>query len=61
MSFKLDEPFIEETLDGRKTETIATRVGKCNKTQIFENNDKTCRHRIHYVNFLQKFYKKSDI
>ena len=40
LSFKLDEPFTEETVDGRKTDTIATRVGKCNKTyKYFENND----------------------
>jgi len=27
ISFKLNEPFTEDTIDGRKTQTIATRIG----------------------------------
>ena len=31
ISFKLNEPFLEDTIDGRKTETTATRIGNCLK------------------------------
>ena len=27
----VDEPFVEDTIDGRKTETTATRIGNCLK------------------------------
>ena len=39
ISFKLNEPFTEDTIDGRKTQTVATRVG--NFLKLDQKGDKS--------------------
>ena len=39
INFKLDEPFIEDTIDGRKTQTIPTRTG--NFLKLDQKGDKS--------------------
>ena len=39
ISFKLNEPFTEDTIDGRKTQTTATRIG--NFLKLDQKGDKS--------------------